>query len=204
MPTSGSVSHWIGQLQSQHSQAAQQLWSRYVDRLVHLAGQKLKQLRTPPLGLAGEEDVALDAFASFCRAARKGRFPQLSDRNDLWQLLLVITERKAIDLVQHETRQKRGGGKVHAESAVFAAPGPSQEKGLDSFSGREPTPEFAAQAAEELERLLDSLGDDQLRSIAQWKMAGFTNAEIAGKLGCVTSTVERRLRLIRMIWKEEQ
>jgi DNA-directed RNA polymerase specialized sigma24 family protein len=34
-------------------------------------------------------------------------------------------------------------------------------------------------------------------------MEGCTNAEIAGKLGCVEVTVERRLRLIRTTWARE-
>jgi DNA-directed RNA polymerase specialized sigma24 family protein len=67
--------------------------------------------------------------------------------------------------------------------------------------GDEPTPEFAAQAAEEYRRLLERLGDDQLRSIAVWKMEGYTNEEIAARLGCAVATVERRLHLIRKIWE---
>jgi DNA-directed RNA polymerase specialized sigma24 family protein len=34
-------------------------------------------------------------------------------------------------------------------------------------------------------------------------MEGFTHEEIATKLGCATVTVERRLRLIRSIWRKE-
>ena len=56
--------------------------------------------------------------------------------------------------------------------------------------------------AEECQRLLEMLGDDQLRSVALWKMEGYTNEEIAGKLGCAVATVERRLRLIRRIWQQ--
>ena len=47
------------------------------------------------------------------------------------------------------------------------------------------------------------LGDDTLRKVAVWKMEGYTNEEIAGHLGCVPRTVERRLREIRQIWCEE-
>lgn len=63
-----------------------------------------------PRHAANEEDVALSAFASFCRAAEQGRFPSLSDRDDLWKLLVVLTARKAVDLKRHEGRAKRGGG----------------------------------------------------------------------------------------------
>jgi DNA-directed RNA polymerase specialized sigma24 family protein len=63
-----------------------------------------------------------------------------------------------------------------------------------------PSPEFAAQAAEEFCRLLAVLQDDSLRNVALWKMEGYTNKQIAGRLGCIEQTVERKLRSIRQIW----
>ena len=36
--------------------------------------------------------MALSAFDSFCQAAEVGRFPQLIDRDDLWQVLVLITD----------------------------------------------------------------------------------------------------------------
>src|SRR6266567_2255344 len=147
MSSAGSVTHWISQIKVGDPAAVQQLWEGYFQRLVRLARKKLKGT---PRRAADEEDVALSAFDSFCRGAAQGRFPQLSDRDDLWQLLAVITARKAIDLVQHERRQKRGGGTVQGESALLAAHACSGAKaGLEQILAREPTPEFAAQLAEE-------------------------------------------------------
>jgi len=68
--------------------------------------------------------------------------------------------------------------------------------------GDEPTPEFAASVAEQCERLLNML-DDVLRGVALAKMEHYSNQEIAEKLDCSMSTVERRLRLIRKIWQHE-
>ncbi len=145
--------------------------------------------------------MALDAFDSFCRGAEDGRFPLLADRDDLWHLLVVLTARKAFDLLRHELRPKRGGGQVRGESALLA-PGddPEEEAGIARVIGDEPTPEFAAQVAEEYRRLLEVLGDEELRAVARWRMEGYTNAEIAARLGCAEPTVERRLRVIRSIW----
>jgi DNA-directed RNA polymerase specialized sigma24 family protein len=188
MSSPSSVTHWIGRLKAGDHQAAQPLWERYFERLVGLARGKLRGL---PRRAADEEDVALSAFDSFCRGAEHGRFPQLRDRHNLWPLLVVITARKALDLRASERRQKRGGGAVRGEAAGYE---------LEQVIGSEPTPEFAAQVAEECQRLLGRLNDAQLRSVAQWKMEGYGNEEIAAKLGCVTRTVERKLRLIRDIW----
>src|SRR5262249_22777027 len=130
----------------------------------------------------------------------EGRFPNLEDRDNLWKVLVVLTARKALRLVQHERRQKRGGGNVLAEADAPA--GEAERALLDDVVGREPSPECAAQVAEPCERLLDLLGDDRLRSIARWKMEGDTNAEVAVKLGCLERTVERKVRMIRDRWEK--
>jgi hypothetical protein len=104
MSSGGSVSHWIGLLKGGDHQAAQPLWERYFQQLVKLARQRL---RAAPRRAADEEDVALSAFDSFCRDARRGRFPQLGDRDDLWRLLVTITAQKSLDLVRREEAHKR-------------------------------------------------------------------------------------------------
>jgi DNA-directed RNA polymerase specialized sigma24 family protein len=198
MDASRTVTYWLQQLEAGDPAAARPLWERYFARLVQLARDKL---RGAPRRAADEEDVALSAFDSFCRGVAQGRFPRLNDRDNLWKLLMTLTARKAIDLVQHERRQKRGGGRVGGEEQLPASP--DGERGLEQVVGPEPTPDFAALVAEECRRLLGRLGDDGLRELALWKMEGYTNDEIAARLGCAEVTVERRLRLIRKSWEKE-
>jgi DNA-directed RNA polymerase specialized sigma24 family protein len=195
MSSDGSVTHWVRELRAGNRAAAQRLWEGYFRRLVVLARQRLAG---SPRRAADEEDVALSAFDSFCRGAEGNRFPRLEDRHDLWQLLLMLTARKAFDLRQHERRQKRGGGAVRGESVFAGLDG----AGLEQVVGAEPAPQFAAEVADECRRLFDCL-DDELRAVALAKMEGLTNTEIAARLGCAPATVERRLRLIRATWAEE-
>ncbi len=201
MSSQGSVTAWINLLKGGDAAAIQRLWEAYFPRLV---GMARKRLREAPRRAADEEDVALSAFDSFCDGVARGRFPQLTDRDDLWHVLVTITARKAVQLIRHEQRQKRGGGTVRGES-VFqeGADSDSQEVGLDQIIGSEPTPEFAAQVAEEYQQLLARLGDAELCKVAVWKMEGYSNKEIAAKLGCVPRTVERKLGLIRTLWSQE-
>jgi DNA-directed RNA polymerase specialized sigma24 family protein len=192
---------WIGKLKAGDRAGVQKLWERYFHRLVALARRKLQGARRR---VADEEDAALSAFASFCRGAERGMFPKLQDRNSLWPLLVLITTRKAADLVQHEKRQKRGGGRVGGESAVVGLGGSSVAVGgFDQLVGSDPTPASAAQLAEEYDLRLQSLGNDKLRSVALWNMEGYTNAEIAAKLKCKKVTVERKLQTIRGLWNQE-
>jgi DNA-directed RNA polymerase specialized sigma24 family protein len=53
---------------------------------------------------------------------------------------------------------------------------------------------FAAEVADEFERLLARLPDDELRQIALRKLEGYSK-EIAGQVDLAPATVERRLRL---------
>jgi DNA-directed RNA polymerase specialized sigma24 family protein len=116
-------------------------------------------------------------------------------------LLLVITERKAIDLVNYEGRDKRGGGKVRHEGSLA---GDSTLTPLsDRVAHPEPTPELAAQFAEECQRLLDLLSDETLRAVALAKMEGYTSKEIAKRLELAEPTIERKLRRIRKTWEKE-
>jgi RNA polymerase sigma factor (sigma-70 family) len=199
MSSEGSVTHWISQLQAGNSAAAQPLWERYFQQLVQLARKKL---HGSPCRAVDEEDVALSAFDSFCRAAENQRFPLLTDRDNLWRLLVVLTARKALHAVRDERRQKRGGGHVLDETALAGAFPEDGEVGLDAVIGSEPTPDFAARVAEECRHLLDLL-DDDLRLIAVSRMEGYSTEEIARRLGCAPRTVERKLKRIRGIWALE-
>jgi DNA-directed RNA polymerase specialized sigma24 family protein len=194
----GSVTCWIDQLKAGDAAAAQALWESYYKRLVALARHKL---RGAPRAAADEDDVALSAFDSLCRGAGQGRFPQLTDRDDLWRLLFAITERKALDHIKYELRLKRGGGMVRHASALDGDS--ASAHGLDRFPGAEPTPELAAQVAEQCRFLLDRLADDELRRIAVAKMEGYTNKEIAEQLSCSLPRIERKLARIRKIWARE-
>jgi DNA-directed RNA polymerase specialized sigma24 family protein len=189
-PEGGSVSRWFGPLQEGDPAAAQQLWERYFQRLIELARKKLRDL--PHREAA--EDVALSAFDSFCRSAGHARFPQLADRDSLWRLLVIITARKAAHHKRDERRQKRNRPRGNAGETGFL---------LEEIVGREPTPEFAAQAVEECQRLLRLLGDPELERVAILKMDGHSVEEIAQQLGYAERTIKRKMRLIRSLWEQE-
>jgi DNA-directed RNA polymerase specialized sigma24 family protein len=193
MESDGSVTHCLDLLKAGDRAAAQPLWDAYFHRLVALARARLQSV---PRRARDEEDVALSAFDSFCRRAEAGQFPQLSDRDDLWQVLFVLTVRKAINAVRHEGRKTRGAGRVLSLTDLADA---GVKQVLDPGS----TPALAAQMADECRRLMDLLGDETLRAVVLAKMQGETNAQIAARLGCVEATVERKVKRIRGLWNRE-
>ena len=202
MSADESVTQWIHQLKEGERAAVQKLWENYFTRLVRMARRWLRHTPTQALDA---EDIALSAFKSFCLRAEQGRFPKLFDRDDLWQLLVVIAFRKACNQAKHEARRQPHNGHVQHVSALNAANGEDAGTIFTHLIGREPDPEFAAQTAEEYRRLLALLDDGELRHIAEMKMAGYTNAEIGQRLKPprAVPTIERKLTRIRRIWEEE-
>jgi DNA-directed RNA polymerase specialized sigma24 family protein len=198
----GSVTRWLGGLKAGDERALEPLWNRYYATLVERARAKLGALRSST-AVNDEEDLASSAFQSLYDGVRAGRFPRLEDRDDLWRLLVHLTACKAIDRHRGENRQKRGGGKVLNETDMIAArPGDSDDRNpLDRIIGTEPSPDFAAMVAEEYMRTLEALGDRSLRTIAELKLACYTNDEIRQRLGCSLRTVTLKLELIRKKWQ---
>src|SRR5262249_18029973 len=149
MSTEGSITCWIGKLKTGDALAAQRLWEIYFARLVKLARRRLA---LAPRRAAAEEAVARSAFHSLSQGAQEGRSSPLADRANLWSLLVAITTHKCVDLIRRENRQKRGG-------VADALPS------FDELISREPTPEFLAEVADQLDcllALLDATGDADL------------------------------------------
>ena len=194
----GSVTLCVGGLKAGDPEAAQRLWQRYFETLVRMAASRLGRGNR----LVDQEDVALSAFKSMCSAAAAGRFPKFDDRDDLWRTLVMLTVRKSADHVNRERRQKRGGGKVLDEAALDATN--PVGRALDQFACPEPTPEFAVMMAEICRIRLESLPEEMMRQIALLRMEGYTNEEIATRLGCNRRTISRKLELIRLRWEREE
>ena len=180
-----SITRLIRAMQDGRSSAVGPLFEVYFDRLIRLARKRLANLP----GMAGyEEDVALRAFHSLWQRVRDTARPvRLGNRDDLWRLLAMRTISRTIDLIR---RHKRAEAPDAHDMTLLLS--------------REPLPEEAAEVADECRRLLDLLGEPELRQIALWKVEGYTNEEIAARLDCVPRTVERKVSRIRLLWQNER
>jgi DNA-directed RNA polymerase specialized sigma24 family protein len=204
MPSGESVTIWIQQLKEGDRAAIEKLWKLYFPRLVR---QAQCWLRRTSVQVVDAEDIALSAFNSFCLRAEQGRFPKLFDRDDLWQLLVVIAYRKTCNHVKYEARRQPRNGRVYPISALAAADSDDWGTIFPCLIGRDPDPALVVQVAESWRRLLEMLPTQELRDIAVWKLEGYTNEEIAAKMnggeGCAEATVDRKLARIRKIWAKE-
>jgi RNA polymerase sigma factor (sigma-70 family) len=191
------VTQWLRQLENGQPEAARPLWEHFCRRLMNLAsGQLNPKLKS----VYDEEDAALSAFHSLCRVIADNRQTNLGNRENLWRLLVVITERKIIKRLRHEGRDKRDFRRTQ-ESACLTTANAEPSSGLVGLPGREPTPEFATEFADICNSLFDELGDELLKNIVQLRLTNHSNDEIAAKLGISKRTVERKLLIIRGRWE---
>ena len=198
MSVDEAVTRWLRQLEARDQDAARLLWQRYYRELVELARARLGQT---PRRTADEEDIALSVLRCLYEGAARGQFAAVVNRQELWQLLGTITVRKVINHQRLLMKQKRGGGQVRGDSVLEAADG--WGAGFDQILGDAATPEVLAIAVEEYQRLMRVLDDDRLRTIAQCKLEGHQNEDIAERLGLACRSIERKLQRIRQVWEAE-
>jgi DNA-directed RNA polymerase specialized sigma24 family protein len=185
------VTRFFGQLKTGDPAGAEALWERFFPRLVALAR---KTLAGRPQRVADADDAAQSAFASFCLRVRAGEFA-IRDRNDLWNLLGVITVNKARIQTRRELAKKRGGGRVVGEDAMTRPDGSPLR--LEEAATMPPA-DFDCHCEELLNQL-----DPELREFAVLRLLGYKNREIAAMHDCTERKVERKLNLIRLRWESE-
>jgi RNA polymerase sigma factor (sigma-70 family) len=179
----GSVSLLYEEVRNGDERAVGELWKRFLPRLLGLARKALKGRE---LRHADSDDVVQSAFLSFWQGAAGGQFDQPASRENLWNLLGVITVRKARKLIEREQAAKRGGGRRAAEATTRPEPAVADTVAFDAFCSD-----------------LFELLDDELQGFAALRMMGYTNREVAEMLDCSERKVERKLQLIRTLWEDE-
>lgn len=185
-----SITHWMGNLKEGDNAAAIPIWHHFFDRLVRFAKNKMRGIST---AISDEEDVALSVLKSVCIGLKAGRFSDLQSSESLWRMLLVICGRKISNQRAFLSRGKRNQQQqvaLDSDDQLFA-----------DLISHEPTPELAMELTENMNRLLELLERDELKEIAILKMQGYTNQEISLQQKWSVSTVERKLRTIRTLWK---
>ena len=195
MSTDDAITQWIHGLQNGEPIASQHLWDKYFSRLCRLARNRL------PSGVStdfDEEDIALSALDCLYRGIEEGKFPDVQDRGNLWSLLILITSRKISHRLRDRAAVKRGGKTTTINLDA------SEIQGISDVLSGNLTPDFIVEMKEEAEELLNTLGDEPIRQVAELKIAGYSNAEIAKEMDCGKRTVERRMMIIRQTWIEKR
>src|SRR5262249_30174690 len=105
---------------------------------------------------------------------------------------VTVTRRKVADVLERRNAAKRGGRHTRLPPEILSLV-PHAE--VDAAT--------VAEIGDEIRKLLDLLDDATLQRIAVWKLDGWTDQEIAAKLGCSLRTVANKLKLIRASWSDQ-
>ena len=188
----GSVTRWLQRLQAGESGAAQAIWDRFYQRVVRFAELQMK--RNADRAVDGE-DIAQSAFRAVYHAVMNGRYPDMDNRQELWQLLIVSIR----------NRVRRHFRDIHTQKRMV------NEKGLllmqDRLNAIELSgPVAQAELADLLAMLLRVLDQEdptgELRQIALLQLEEYSASAIARKLKRRKSYILQRVRMIRILWQE--
>jgi DNA-directed RNA polymerase specialized sigma24 family protein len=157
-----------------------------------------------PRRVIAEDDIAQEAFAAFFRGVEMQRFSQLEDRHDLWQVLIMLADRRAKDYMRRQLGRQRGMGQVRGDSVMKSAENQSASRavGFDNLEAPPVTPASADSLIQLIQRSFPELQDEELQRIALDRAANYTVAEIAARRGMSLRTAERKIELICRILKE--
>jgi len=196
-----SVTEWIGGLKRGSADACAKIWHRFVEQLVREADQRLKNM---PRRAVADEDIAQEAFAAFFRGVEMRHFSQLQDRHDLWQVLIMLADRRAKDYMRRQLGPQRGLGQVRGDSVMERAKDQSASRaaGFNNLEAPPVTPDTAESLIQLIQSSFPELGDEELQSIALDRAANYTVAEIAERRGMSLRSAERKIELICRILTE--
>jgi RNA polymerase sigma factor (sigma-70 family) len=190
----GSITCFFDALRAGNRAAAEPLCRRFLPRLLGLARHTLAGR---PQRASDAEDAVQSALVAFWQQAERGELTGELNRDNLWNLLGVMTVRKALKQARRERAAKRGGGRVVAASDL-AAEAESTPGDLAEALAVMPTAEFDLRC----EELLLAL-DEDLRQFAVLRLVGHSTAEIAAQLDCTQRKVQRKLELVRLNWENQ-
>ena len=193
-PEQGSITHWLQELKSGQSQAAEAIWLRYYPKLVLIASRRLTN--NPDRAVEGA-DLVQSSFRNVCLAVIDGKYPDIENRVELWNLLYVAT----LNRVRQHFRELNTKKRAHYEVSDGSTSNPSPIENLQC-------PQAAVEMADLLEHLLQKLDTEdptgELRQIAILHLEDHSASSIAKILRRRKITILISLRLIRSLWEEYQ
>jgi DNA-directed RNA polymerase specialized sigma24 family protein len=176
-------------------QAIQKLVERYFRKLSEYADKKLsRRLRLSEDG----EDIAILVLHAIAKNSQLGQFPNLQHREDLWLLMILLTQQQVIERHREAKEIGASGFAIQNMTDLLEKYNCSLDDFLENDSGRDRFFEIMDCWNE----LLKTFDDDRSRDIARLKLQGFSNREIASILSLVPKTVDRKVQHIMQRWQD--
>jgi RNA polymerase sigma factor (sigma-70 family) len=193
MSQSGSISQRLEELRRGDAGALGRICDRYYEQLAVVARRKLTGFARR---VADEFAIANEVLQEFHERMLDGDFDNVTNRTDLFPLLIRLTHDKVIDEIRRLGAQKRGGGRTRGNS-IFVQNGEQLAGDFDRVRGVFESPSTRQIVIDQLQSLLQRLPDETMRAVFLLRAEGYTNDEIARELKISVATVERKRRRIK-------
>jgi RNA polymerase sigma factor (sigma-70 family) len=182
MDAPSPIAELVVRLRHGDPQAAEVIFTRYAQRLTHLAEQQLSRKLAARFDGA---DVVQSVFRTFFRRSARGDF-RIDSSAELWRLLVQITLQKTRAYGRRHTAGLRD---VTAEAPDGAAL-------LLEAMAHEPGPAEAAALIDQIQELLRGL-PALYCDLLQMRLEGRSVVDTAAQLGVSRRTVHRALHLLQ-------
>lgn len=167
------------------------LWQTYFTKLVSFARPRLS---AAVASIVDAEDIAASVLGSLCRVAT---IRSLTDPDNLWPLLVSISNRKLAETKRSLFAQKRSLLKsVRLSGSPISGLSDEYSGDFISMISEEPAPDVIVICEDLLERLLMN-EDATTRQIVLLTLENYTHREIALRIKRSERTVERKLQKFR-------
>jgi DNA-directed RNA polymerase specialized sigma24 family protein len=190
----GSVSGWIAMIRQGKSEAMEPLVKRYFERLSKFADRRLRSGQN--VSDAGE-DVANLVIQNVTSAIQDGQYPALTDRNDLWLVLMIAAQRRVIDCKRNESFKEDHHTSIRNLTDLME----SMNLDLDEYLGEEDDQQRGLELVDFWEEMIKKLPEEIMRTVASHKLQGLGNREIARKMIMTPKRIDRIVHKIRDRWE---
>ena len=172
--------------------AVSKLVERYFRKIAQYSNKRLDaRMRVAEDG----EDIAIMVLDTLTRNAQLGLFPNIQHREDLWLILILLTQQLVIERKRQANLERPV---IHNMTDLLTRANESHETYLQEDQAQSRILEIVDCWNE----LLKSLDNDRSRDIARLKLQGFSNREIATVLQIVPKTVDRKVNAIMQRWQD--
>ena len=192
----GSVTAIYHRVIEGESQATNELWEVYSKRLLGLARAVLRSHGIATAQVS-EDSIVNVAFSRFFDALKQGRYQEVADRHELWCLLAVITRNRALNQIKQADRRTRDltEDELAVELRPDGCPNPHEVAALcDTVARLENEIRAKSRSTPQAERTM---------TIFRMTLSGYTQREIAEKIGRAEVTVRRSLAVIRKLLSQQ-
>jgi len=188
-PADHSVTYWLAAAKDGDLAAGQALFERYFGRLVAVSRNAVPRKRR----VEDEEDAALAAMYAFLRGIEHGRFPDVSDRQTLWPLLVRIVVSHSRKQLRKQLAAKRQDAAVRGDSVLADLDETSvnfAEVAIHTIDEQ-----AMVQLEDSIQAIRSQLGELE-REIFDLKLLEHSNREVATLLGRPSRTIDRKVNSV--------